>query len=114
MLRWPRWTCRSQGSWTMEEPTGNEFAEALRIVNGYYRAMVVPLAEEIIENAAEFEIPFLGRAESILETYAHPLRNLAEVHEILNLVGNALFREKLVHLRKDEYICFGCRAVLRK
>lgn len=99
---------------TTEEPAGNEFLEALTILNRYYRSMVIQLAEEVVENEREFDVPLLGNAESLVEKYAQPLNNLAALHETLKLVGAALFAEKITRLREDEYLCFGCRAIVRK
>ena len=57
----------------MKEPTGNEFSEAIGILNAYYRTLVTRLAEEIIERREQFQVPFLGGAEDLVEKYAHPL-----------------------------------------
>jgi hypothetical protein len=98
----------------MNEPPSNEFAKALAILNRYYRAVVVQLAEDVVQNEEQFESPLLGNAETIIEKYSLPLTTIAQVHEILRAMGEAISREKIVQLGEDEYLCFGCRALLRK
>lgn len=98
----------------MHDPGGNQFSEALAILNRYYREMATRLAEEVVENEAEFAPPFLGEAESLVEKYVAPLHNLGAAHEILRVVGEAIFREKAAQLGPEDYLCFGCRTVMRK
>jgi hypothetical protein len=98
----------------MNQQMGNEFSDAIAILNRYYRAMVVQLAEDVVSNEGEFATPFLGNAESILEKYARPLVDLGQLHQILSVVGESIFQEKIAHLREDEFLCFGCRSIVRK
>lgn len=94
------------------KPSGNDYADALRILDGYYRELVSKLAEEIRANTDQFEVPLIGNAESLLERFASHLQSLGMTHAALTTVGENLWREKSITLGEGEYLCFACRKVM--
>jgi hypothetical protein len=98
----------------MTEPQSNEFYDVLRVLNNYYRSLVIGIAEEVRENRDQFDAPFLANAEAIFEKYARLLQDFGIVYNALDTVGVAIYREKLTVLDENEYVCFSCRSILRK
>jgi hypothetical protein len=64
----------------MSERSGTDFSKAVAIMERYYRALVTRLAEEVIEHEEDFDNPFLGRAEEIIERYWNHLYNFGLVY----------------------------------
>ena len=93
----------------------NEFAEALKISKGYYRAIVPELASEIIEHRDDFVNPFLGgEAEMVIEKYGRRLQDLCRVYTDVSFFGEVIHKEKIAQLKEDEFLCFSCRNIVRK
>jgi hypothetical protein len=63
----------------MKRPAKSPYAEALRILDGYYRAVVARAAEEVVENRDDFEGPYPGRAEEIVDRYGQHLQSLCRL-----------------------------------
>jgi len=63
----------------MKPSAKNVYAEALRILEGYYRAVVARAAEEVVENREDFEGRYPGRAEEIVDRYGQHLQSLCRL-----------------------------------
>ena len=55
----------------MNRENEKRVVQACSVVEGYRRALVERMAEEILEQQEEFECPFLGNAEALLDKYYH-------------------------------------------
>jgi hypothetical protein len=64
----------------MSEPPGTDFTKAVAILDRYYRAIVTRLAEEVLEHEEDFDDPFIGQAEGIIDRYWNHLYNLGLVY----------------------------------
>jgi len=75
----------------MSNFSNNPLAQALKVLNDYYRALVTRIAEEIVENQDKFDAAYPGGAEELIDRYGLHLHNIARVHADLWAVGLALY-----------------------
>lgn len=78
----------------MDDLPLDSFAEALKLLEGYYRALVTKLAEEIVENRDNFDVSYTGKAEEIIDRYGLHLQSLARICLDLSTVSAAIRGEQ--------------------
>jgi hypothetical protein len=102
----------------MRGPSRKQLENALRILARYQADIVRRMAEDISEHREDFESPFVGGAESIIEKYYHLIQSLRPVISILNAyleqMGPRPEREEVVEkiLEKHQFRCFSCRMII--
>jgi hypothetical protein len=80
----------------MSNFSNNPLAQALKVLNDYYRALVTRIAEEIVENQDRFDADYPGGAEELIDRYGLHLHNVARVHADLMAVGVAVYGPQFV------------------
>src|SRR5258708_2022857 len=93
--------------------------EALRILARYQRALVEHMAREIVERKEDFESPFVGSAEVLIDKYYHLLQCLCPITTGLQSYARIAKRaepppeqEPQAPLGKYEFRCFRCRSII--
>lgn len=73
----------------MERPTPNVLSEALQVLDGYYRTVVMKVAEEIVEHREQFEDTYPGRAEELVDRYGMHLQCLARIYADITTIAES-------------------------
>src|SRR6267142_1514262 len=95
----------------MKQPPSKQIEEAFQILGKYERALTEKMASEIVERREDFESPFVGGAETLIDKYYHLLACLCRVRS--GLYAYSPGDQKQRPLGKDEFRCFRCRAIIR-
>jgi len=73
----------------MDQTTPNVLTDALQVLDGYYRAIVTKVAEDIVDHREQFEDAYPGRAEEIVDRYGMHLQCLARIYaDITTILEN--------------------------
>ncbi|HWY76266.1 MAG TPA: hypothetical protein VN281_11650 [Verrucomicrobiae bacterium] len=100
----------------MSKPSDKQIEEAFQILGRYERALTEKMAAEIIEQQEDFESPFVGGAEQLIDKYYHLLACLCRVRS--SLYGYLPKEQRRAAPRndkplgKDEFRCFRCRSII--
>jgi hypothetical protein len=100
----------------MSKPSNKQLEEAFEILDRYERSVMEKMAAEIVERREDFENPFVGGAEQLIDKYHQILACLCRVRS--GLYG--YLPEEQRHSRrtdnkplgKDEFRCFRCRSTI--
>ena len=77
----------------MTQPSSSLFPDALRVLDAYYRTLMVKIAEEIVENRDDLDEPYAGRGEEIIDRYGHHLQCLSLIQSNLAMMANFANRQ---------------------
>ena len=100
----------------MNSPSNEQIEEAFRILEQYERLLMQKMAAEIVERKEDFESPFVGGAEALIDKYQHLLACLCRVRS--GLSGYLPREHKQTTARdhkplgKDEFRCFRCGSII--
>ncbi len=91
-----------------------QIEEAFEILGRYERSLMEKMAAEIVERREDFENPFVGGAEQLIDKYHQILACLCRVRSGLYAYLPAEQRESADTrpLGKDEFRCFRCRSII--
>ena len=100
----------------MSDSTEKQIEEAFQIVGCYERGLIEKMAAEIIERKEDFDSPFVGGAEQLVDKYYHLLACVCRVRSglygHLPRAQNRRRSDDRRPLEKDEFRCFRCRAII--
>lgn len=100
----------------MKQQNDPKAKEALDIVSAYERLLLEKMAAEIVERKDEFDSPFVGGAEQLMDKYQQMLACLCWVKSGLQgqitRVPNRPRVDESKLLGKDEFRCFSCRSII--
>jgi hypothetical protein len=100
----------------MSDPSSKQIEEAFKILGCYERSLVQKMAAEIVERKEDFETPFMGGAEQIIDKYYQLLACLCRVRSGLYGYLPRDQRRPVAKderpLGKDEFRCFRCRTTI--
>ena len=100
----------------MSNSSNQQLEEAFQILSRYERSLMQKMAAEIVESKEDFDSPFVGSAEQLIDKYYHLLSCLCRIRSGLYAylpkdqprpAGKA---DK--PLSKDEFRCFRCRSII--
>ena len=100
----------------MSNPSDKQVEEAFEILGHYERSLMQKMAAEIVERKEDFESPFVGGAEQLIDKYYHLLACLCRVRS--GLYGYLPREQRRPSakddkpLGKDEFRCFRCRSII--
>lgn len=88
---------------------------ALEVINGHYTT----LAEEVLANEENFYLGGFGKGDSILEKYQHQFyradhARCALLRASKQIRQNIQMRNKDVHLKEGQFLCFACRNIVSR
>lgn len=94
-----------------------QLQEAFEILSRYERTLIEKMAAEIVERREEFDTPFAGGPDQLVDRYYHLLSYLCRLR--VGLFSH-LPKEKKTQvvprddrpLGNDEFRCFQCRSVI--
>ncbi len=91
-----------------------QIEEAFEILARYERSLIEKMAAEIVQRREDFENPFVGGAEQLIDNYHQILACLCRVRSGLYAYLPAEHRESADTrpLAKDEFRCFRCRSII--
>ena len=95
----------------MSQPPQKQIEEAFQILGRYERSLMERMAAEIVERREDFESPFVGGAETLIDKYYHLLACHCRVRS--GLYAYLPTEQKQRPLGEDEFRCFRCRSIIR-
>ena len=98
----------------MSKPSDKQIEEAFEILSRYERSLMEKMATEIVEHREDFENPFVGGAEQLIDKYHQILACLCRVRSgLYGYLPSEHSRSKDTKpLGKDEFRCFRCRGIV--
>ena len=100
---------------TMSKASDKQIEEAFQILGRYERSLMEKMAAEIVEQREDFENPFVGGAEQLIDKYYHLLACLCRVRSgLYSYLPKEQKREPRADkpLGKDDFRCFRCRSII--
>jgi hypothetical protein len=99
------------------KPSDKQIEEAFQILGRYELSLMEKMAAEIVEQREDFESPFVGGAEQLIDKYYHLLACLCRVRSGLYGYLPKEHRHSAPRderpLGKDEFRCFRCRSIIK-